>query len=61
MAHTMATPVVNATQPYRFIIVDDHPLFRGALAQVLGSAFKGSKIDEAGLWLKSTLTSGAVL
>ena len=61
MAHTMATPVVNATQPYRFIIVDDHPLFRGALAQVLGSAFKGSKIDEAGSYedLVPMLANGA--
>ena len=32
----------------RFIIVDDHPLFRGALAQVLAGAFDGALIDEAG-------------
>jgi DNA-binding NarL/FixJ family response regulator len=32
----------------RFIIVDDHPLFRGALAQVLSSAFAGALIQEAG-------------
>ena len=32
----------------RFIIVDDHPLFRGALAQVLAGAFIGARIDEAG-------------
>jgi DNA-binding NarL/FixJ family response regulator len=25
---------------YRFIIVDDHPLFRGALSQALGGAFE---------------------
>ena len=33
---------------YRFIIVDDHPLFRGALAQVLSGAFAGARIEEAG-------------
>jgi DNA-binding NarL/FixJ family response regulator len=33
---------------HRFIIVDDHPLFRGALAQVLTTAFQGALIEEAG-------------
>jgi DNA-binding NarL/FixJ family response regulator len=33
---------------YRFIIVDDHPLFRGALRQALGSAFPGADVLEAG-------------
>ena len=32
----------------RFIIVDDHPSFRGALSQVLSAAFKGATFDEAG-------------
>ena len=32
----------------RIIIVDDHPLFRGALAQALGAAIKGAEIAEAG-------------
>ena len=32
----------------RFIIVDDHPLFRGALSQVLSAAFQGAVFDEAG-------------
>jgi DNA-binding NarL/FixJ family response regulator len=36
------------SQTHRFIIVDDHPLFRGALAQVLATAFKGASIEEAG-------------
>ncbi len=31
----------------RFIIVDDHPLFRGALSQVLAGAFAGATIEEA--------------
>ena len=33
---------------HRFIIVDDHPLFRGALAQSLSAAFAGADILEAG-------------
>lgn len=32
----------------RFIIVDDHPLFRDALRQTLTSSFKSTKIEEAG-------------
>lgn len=34
---------------YRVIIVDDHPLFRAALKQALSGAFKGIKLDEAGM------------
>src|SRR5215813_4021553 len=33
---------------YRFIIVDDHPLFRGALSQALSNAFAGAEVLEAG-------------
>ncbi len=33
---------------YCFIIVDDHPLFRGALSQALGNAFPGAQVLEAG-------------
>jgi DNA-binding NarL/FixJ family response regulator len=33
---------------YRFIIVDDHPLFRGALGQALSVAFDNAEILEAG-------------
>jgi DNA-binding NarL/FixJ family response regulator len=33
---------------YRFIIVDDHPLFRGALSQALGGAFEHAEVLEAG-------------
>ncbi|RTL65659.1 MAG: response regulator transcription factor [Hyphomicrobiales bacterium] len=36
------------TSDYRFIIVDDHPLFRGALSQALGAAFSNAQILEAG-------------
>jgi DNA-binding NarL/FixJ family response regulator len=33
---------------YRLVIVDDHPLFRGALNQALSSSFEKSDIEEAG-------------
>ena len=33
---------------HRFIIVDDHPLFRGALGQALSAAFSNAEILEAG-------------
>ena len=33
---------------YRFIIVDDHPLFRGALSQALSAAFGKAEVLEAG-------------
>jgi DNA-binding NarL/FixJ family response regulator len=33
---------------HRFIIVDDHPLFRGALSQALRSAFGSAEVLEAG-------------
>jgi DNA-binding NarL/FixJ family response regulator len=33
---------------YRFIIVDDHPLFRGALSQAVGDAFADAEVLEAG-------------
>ena len=33
---------------YRIVIVDDHPLFRGALNQALSAAFDSSEIVEAG-------------
>ena len=33
---------------YRFIIVDDHPLFRGALRQALRASFASAEILEAG-------------
>ncbi|HEX5999083.1 MAG TPA: response regulator transcription factor [Hyphomicrobiaceae bacterium] len=33
---------------YRFIIVDDHPLFRGALSQALGDAFAFAEVLESG-------------
>jgi DNA-binding NarL/FixJ family response regulator len=36
------------TADYRFIIVDDHPLFRGALSQALSGSFEKANILEAG-------------
>jgi DNA-binding NarL/FixJ family response regulator len=33
---------------YRFIIVDDHPLFRGALGQALSASFDNAEVLEAG-------------
>src|SRR5689334_18613450 len=33
---------------HRFIIVDDHPLFRGALSQALSAAFSSAEVLEAG-------------
>jgi DNA-binding NarL/FixJ family response regulator len=33
---------------YRFIIVDDHPLFRGALGQAMGDSFADAEVLEAG-------------
>jgi DNA-binding NarL/FixJ family response regulator len=33
---------------HRFIIVDDHPLFRGALGQALSAAFANAEVLEAG-------------
>jgi DNA-binding NarL/FixJ family response regulator len=46
--HMAGQSVMHGLQNCRFVIVDDHPLFRGALAQVLTAAFKGAHIEEAG-------------
>jgi DNA-binding NarL/FixJ family response regulator len=39
---------VAPTESYRFVIADDHPLFRGALKQTLGSLYGAAQIYEAG-------------
>jgi DNA-binding NarL/FixJ family response regulator len=44
---------------YRFIIVDDHPLFRGALSQALSDAFEDAQILEAGSLDDLTVRLGA--
>lgn len=33
---------------HRFVIADDHPLFRGALKEAVGNLFRGAKVLEAG-------------
>jgi DNA-binding NarL/FixJ family response regulator len=33
---------------FRFLVADDHPLFRDALGQIVAARYAGSKIDEAG-------------
>jgi len=39
---------VDPSASYRFVIADDHPLFRGALKQAVGQQFSATKIFEAG-------------
>jgi len=39
---------VPDTAAFRFIIADDHPLFRGALKQTLETQYPNARIDEAG-------------
>ncbi len=39
---------MTASPRHRFLIVDDHPLFRGALRQVLEGLFPSVAIEEAG-------------
>jgi DNA-binding NarL/FixJ family response regulator len=41
-------PILNSPTSYRFVIADDHPLFRGALKEAVGNLFGGSKVFEAG-------------
>jgi DNA-binding NarL/FixJ family response regulator len=45
---------------YKFIIVDDHPLFRGALSQALQASFDDAHVQEAGSLdeLTERLTAG---
>lgn len=38
----------EATESYRLIIADDHPLFRGALREAVSGLFAGADIAEAG-------------
>jgi DNA-binding NarL/FixJ family response regulator len=39
---------VESSASYRFVIADDHPLFRGALKEALGSQFSAARVFEAG-------------
>jgi DNA-binding NarL/FixJ family response regulator len=38
---------LNST-PYRFVVADDHPLFRGALREAVRALFSGAEVSEAG-------------
>jgi DNA-binding NarL/FixJ family response regulator len=40
--------IVDSTASHRFVIADDHPLFRGALKEAVGNLFSSSKVFEAG-------------
>jgi len=39
---------LSFTTTYRFLIADDHPLFRGALREAVSGLFSGADIAEAG-------------
>jgi DNA-binding NarL/FixJ family response regulator len=39
---------VDSTAAHRFVIADDHPLFRGALKEAVGNLFGSSTVFEAG-------------
>ena len=39
---------LNASTHYRFVIADDHPLFRGALREAVSGLFADADIAEAG-------------
>jgi DNA-binding NarL/FixJ family response regulator len=39
---------LNDSAHYRFVIADDHPLFRGALREAVSGLFPGAEIAEAG-------------
>src|SRR5207302_11262764 len=39
---------VSETSPYRLVIADDHPLFRGALREAVSGLFPDADISEAG-------------
>jgi DNA-binding NarL/FixJ family response regulator len=39
---------LSETAPYRFLIADDHPLFRGALREAVSGLFERADIAEAG-------------
>jgi DNA-binding NarL/FixJ family response regulator len=44
---TRGTSLEARLMAHRIIVVDDHPLFRGALTQALSSALAGARIDQA--------------
>jgi DNA-binding NarL/FixJ family response regulator len=46
-ASTRSTSMEARLMAHRIIVVDDHPLFRGALTQALGSVLPDARIDQA--------------
>jgi DNA-binding NarL/FixJ family response regulator len=46
--HDLGTGPLRNLTPYRLVIADDHPLFRGALRQVIIGLFVNADIVEAG-------------
>jgi len=46
-ARCVATSIETGPVAHRIIIVDDHPLFRGALTQALHSAIRDARFDQA--------------
>jgi DNA-binding NarL/FixJ family response regulator len=40
--------LLSRSRPLRFLIADDHPLFRGALRQIVATRYADSEIAEAG-------------
>ena len=48
MARQSAGPGVVVESTYRFVIADDHPLFRGALREAVSGLFGDATIAEAG-------------
>jgi len=45
---TSERKTVEAPSSHRFVIADDHPLFRGALKEAVSNLFGGAKVFEAG-------------
>jgi DNA-binding NarL/FixJ family response regulator len=39
---------LSSARSFRFLVADDHPLFRDALKQIVAARYPGSEIDEAG-------------
>ena len=43
-----ASTVVDSSAHYRFVVADDHPLFRGALREAVSTLFEPADVFEAG-------------
>ncbi|MEX0589731.1 MAG: response regulator transcription factor [Xanthobacteraceae bacterium] len=42
------SPAVDSSANYRFVVADDHPLFRGALREAVTTLFESAEVFEAG-------------